>query len=115
MDDGVRDRIEDALRGHDARYVEVRLDEAEGTHVRYRGREIEEIGRTAGVGGCIRALAGGWGFASFNQLEGLKEKADTAVRNARLVGDKGVALAPVEPIVDVVPPLLKKDPLAVSL
>ena len=115
MDDGVRDRIEDALRGHDARYIEVRLDEAEGTHVRYRGREIEEIGRSAGVGGCIRALVGGWGFASFNQLEGLKEKADTAVRNARLVGDKGVALAPVEPIVDVVPPLLKKDPLAVSL
>ena len=115
MDDGVRDRIEDALRGHDARYVEVRLDEVEATHLRYRGREMEEIGRTTGVGGCIRALAGGWGFASFNQLEGLKERADTAVRNARLVGDKGVALAPVEPVVEVVPPLVKKDPLAIPL
>ena len=115
MDDNLRDRIEDALKGHDARLVEVRVEEGEGTHIRYRGKELDEIGHTTGVGGCIRALSGGWGFASFNGLEGLKEKVATAVRNARLVSDKGINLAPVDPVVDSVPPLVGKDPLSISL
>ena len=115
MDDDLRDRIEDALKGHDARLIEVRVEEGEGTHIRYRGKELDEIGHTTGVGGCIRALAGGWGFASFNGLEGLKEKVATAVRNARLVSDKGINLAPVNPVVDSVPPLVGKDPLSISL
>ena len=68
MDDNVRDRIEDALKGYDARYIEVRVEEVENTHIRYRGKELDEIGHSAGIGGCIRALAGGWGFVSFNEL-----------------------------------------------
>ena len=62
MSDNGRDRIEDALKGHDARYIEVRVDEVQGTHIRYRGRDLDEIGHTMGVGGCVRALAGGWGL-----------------------------------------------------
>ena len=111
----VRDRVEDALKGHDARYIEVRIGETEGTHIRYRGQDLDEIGHTTGVGGCIRALAGGWGFVCFNELEGLRERVVTAVRNARLVSDMGITLAPVEPVVDIVPPMVKKDPLAISL
>ena len=82
---------------------------------RYRGRDLDEIGHTTGVGGCVRALVGGWGFASFNELEGLRAKVATAVRNARLLGDMGISLAPVEPAVDIVPPTVKNDPLAVPL
>ena len=115
MDENIRDRIEDALKGHDARLIEVRVEDVDGTHIRYRGRELDEIGHTTGVGGCIRALVGGWGFASFNDLEGLKKRVATAVRNARLLGDKGISLAPVEPVVDIVPPVVQKDPLSVSL
>ena len=110
MDDNIRDRIEDALRGHDARHIEVRVEEVSGSHIRYRGKELDEIGRTTGVGGCVRALVGGWGFVSFNDLEGLREKVATAVRNARLVGDGGIDLGPMKPVVDTVPPLVKKDP-----
>ncbi len=115
MDEGIRDRIEDALKGHDARYIEIRVEQVEGTHIRYRGRELDEIGHTTGVGGCVRALDGGWGFVSFNELEGLKEKVGTAVRNARLVGERDIALADSEPAVDVVPATVKLDPLTVSL
>ena len=115
MDDNIRDRIEDALKGHDCRYIEVRVEEVEGTHIRYRGRDLDEIGHTTRVGGCIRALGWGWGFVSFDNLEGLNEKVATAVRNARLVSDKGITLSPIEPAVDIVPPIVKKDPLAVSL
>ena len=115
MDDDIRSRIEDALKGQDARYIEVRVDDVVGTHIRYRGREIEEIGHTTGIGGCIRALVGGWGFASFNDVSSLPDRVSTAVRNARLVGDKGINIAPVESVDDIVPPIVKKDPLTVSL
>ena len=111
----IRDRIQDALAGHDARYIEIRVEEVEGSHIRYRGKDLEEIGHSTGVGGCIRALSGGWGFVSFNDLEGLREKVATAVRNARLVGEKSISLAPVEPVEDVVPPVIGKDPLAVPI
>ena len=40
MDDNIRDRIEDALKTHDARYIEVRIEEVEGTYIRYRGRGL---------------------------------------------------------------------------
>ena len=103
MDENIRDRIADALKGHTARYVEVRVEESEGTHIRYRGKDPEEVGRTSGVGGCIRALANGWGFVSFNDLEGLREKVAIATRNAQLVGDKGIRLAEVAPVVDEAP------------
>ena len=115
MDTKVRDRIEDALKGQDARYIEVRVEEVEGTHIMYRGRDLEEISHPTGIGGCVRALATGWGFACFNELDGLREKVATAVRNACMVPDQGISIAPVEPVVDIVPPLVKKDPLAVSL
>ena len=113
--DDLRDRIEDALKGHDARHIEVRIDETEGSHIRYRGNDLEEIGHTTGIGGCVRALAGGWGFVCFNQLEGLKDKVAAAVRNAHLVGDKGINFAPSDPIVDIVPPNLKVDPSSIPL
>ena len=115
MDDNIRDRIEDALKGHDARHIEVRIEETDGSHIRYRGRELDEIGHTTGIGGCVRALAGGWGFVCFNDLEGLRDKVATAVRNARLVGDLGIDIAPVEPVVDIVPPPVGKSPMQVSL
>ena len=114
-DGDIRDRISDALKGHDARYIEIRVEEGESSHVRYRGKELDEIGRTSSVGGCIRALAGGWGFVSFNNLEGLREKVATAVRNAQFVTDTGIEIAPIEPVVDIVPPVIKKDPRGVSL
>ena len=115
MDGNTRDVVEDALKGHDARYIEVRLDEVQGTHIRYRGKDLDEIGHSTGAGGCVRALVGGWGFAAFNELDGLKDRVAAAVRNARLVEERGIALAPVEPVEEVVPPLVVKDPLGVPL
>ena len=37
------------------------------------------------------------------------------MRNARMLGDMGISLAPVEPAVDIVPPTVKDDPLAVPM
>ena len=115
MDDNLRDLVQDAMKGHDARHIEVRVEESEGTHIIYRGKDLEEIGQPTGVGGCVRALGSGWGFASFNTLDGLRDKVATAVRNAGLVPDGGIDIAPVEPAVESVPGMIVKDPAEVSL
>ncbi len=82
----MHDSIAEALKDHGARYVEIRLEQTEGTHLRYRGRELEDVGKTSGMGGNVRALVGGgWGFACFNDISQLKEKVATAVSHARLV------------------------------
>ena len=115
MNDTMRDRIEQALKGQGARYVEIRLEETESAHLRYRGRDLESVGRSTGVGGCVRALVGGWGFTFFNDLDDLQQKVATAVHNARLVAGDAINIAAVEPVVDSVPPLVGKDPRLVSL
>jgi TldD protein len=112
----MRDRITEALKGQNADYIEIRIEEGEATRLQYRGREIEDIGRTTSLGGNVRALVkGGWGFISFNDVSDLKVKVEKAVRQARLVGKEESKLAPVEPVVAIVPPEVKKDPSVVPL
>ncbi|MCH8089114.1 MAG: TldD/PmbA family protein, partial [Chloroflexi bacterium] len=112
----MRDRISQALKGHGADYVEVRIEEAESTRLIYRGRDLEDIGVTTSLGGNVRALVkGGWGFVSFNRIDGLQGKVRMAVDQARLVGHEASALAEVEPVVDTVPIAVKKDPRSVTL
>ena len=112
----MRDDIQEALKDHGARYVEIRLEQSEGARLTYSGQELEEIGRSSGIGGNVRALAGGgWGFACFNDLSELKEKVAVAVGHARHVGGEPVQLAEMEPHVDTVEPVLVEDPQGVPL
>lgn len=112
----VRDLIEAALKGHEADYIELRLEEGEATRLIYRGRELEDLGRTTFRGGNVRAMVrGGWGFTTFNQVEDLRARVALAVRQAQLVGREESHLAQVDPVVDVVEPYLVKDPASVSL
>jgi TldD protein len=111
-----RDEIEGALRGHDADYLEVRLDDTATNRIIYRGRELEEIGRGRSFGGNARALVrGGWGFVSFNEPSQLRQRVEEAVAAARHVGRETSMLAEVQPVVDSVPLELKKDPRTVPL
>jgi TldD protein len=111
-----RDEIEEALRGHQADYVELRLDDTATNRIVYRGRELEEIGRTRSFGGNARAIVrGGWGFVSFNEPSELRKRVEEAVEAARHVGKETSELAEVEPIVDSVSLGLKKDPRTVPL
>ncbi len=112
----MRDEIERALKGHNADYIEIRIEEGDATRIQYRGRELEDIGRTTSLGGNVRALVrGGWGFVSFNNLSNLKEKVKIAVKQARMVGREVSKLAAVEPVVDIAPPHVKKDPASIPL
>lgn len=112
----MRDKMSEALKGHNADYIEIRVEEGETTRIQYRGKELEDIGRTSSLGGNVRALVnGGWGFISFNDLSTLRTKVETAVRQARLVGKEESKLAPVEPTVDIVEPEVKKNPSEIPL
>lgn len=107
----MRDRLTEALKGHQADYAEIRLETGEVSHITYRGRRVDEIIRAASTGGNVRArVGGGWGFVSFNEVDGLRDRTALAVRQARLVNRQEGHFAPVEPVVDSVPPEVRKDP-----
>src|SRR4030042_2469882 len=97
----MRDELTTILKRHDADYIEIRLEEGQSTRMVNRGDRLEEIGRTSGVGGNVRALVkGGWGFVSFNEREKLSDKVALAVAQAKLVGRGNSELSEVEPVVD---------------
>jgi TldD protein len=113
---GVRDLITDALKGHNADYIEIRCEESQATSIIYRGERLEEISRARNSGGNIRALVqGSWGFVSFNHFDGLREKVALAVEEARLASREPFRLFPTEPAVDIVTPQLKRDATTVPL
>ncbi|MBW4541851.1 MAG: TldD/PmbA family protein [Myxacorys chilensis ATA2-1-KO14] len=86
---------------HQVDYLAIRLESAEGTDILLRRNKIEALSEGISIGGQVRAChKGGWGFASFNQLSGLKDRIEDAIAAARLVGDDETILAPVTPIQD---------------
>ena len=111
-----RDMIDDALAGHGADYCEVRIEETDSTRLTWRGKSLEDIAQTSGRGGNVRALVnGGWGFVSFNDLAGLKQRVGEAVSQARAAGGEGTHFAEVGAHVDSIEPLLVKDPAEIPL
>ena len=104
------------LKKYPADYIEARLEESRSSNISYRGRTLESIGRNSGVGGNVRALVkGGWGFVSFNNLEGLPGRIEAAINQATLAGSSESKLAPTPVIVDKVPAEAKKDPVKTPL
>lgn len=112
----MRDIMAEAIKGHTADYLEIRLEESEVTRIKYRGKELDDVGRSTSLGGNVRALVkGGWGFVSFNNTESLREKVELAVIQARFAEREEERLASVKPVVDIVEAEVKKDPLALPL
>jgi TldD protein len=104
------------LKRHHADYIEARLEESQTSHITYRGRELESIGRAAATGGNVRALVrGGWGFISFNNLEELSGRVAMTIEQAQFAGSGKSQLAPVEAVVDEVPGEIDKNPVAMPL
>jgi predicted Zn-dependent protease len=99
----MRDEITDALKSHQADYIEIRIEENKSTRLVYRGKRLEEVGRMSSLGGNVRALVkGGWGFVSFNDIHNLKDNVNLATREAKLTGKEELKLGPMGPVVDTV-------------
>jgi len=104
------------IKKYDADYLEARLEENQTSHITYRGKELESIGRSSATGGNVRALVnGGWGFASFNDLSDLPGRMELAVEQARFAGSGQSELAEVEPVVDTVPTEAQSNPVIIPL
>jgi TldD protein len=109
-------QLAELVKQSPADYIEARLEENQASHITYRGRELESIGKATAVGGNVRALVrGGWGFVSFNSLDELPSKVELAVKQAQFVGNEASQLAAVEPVVDTVPSETDRNPVTIPL
>ena len=112
----MRNQFTDALKEHNADYVEIHFEESEATRVIYRSGSLEEVNRACSSGGNIRALVkGSWGFVSFNRLDKLRERVALAVDEARLASGEGCGFPAAEPVVDIVTQKLERNLAAISL
>lgn len=98
-------------------YLAIRLEQSEGTEIFLRGGSVETLSEAMAIGGHVRACyRGGWGFASFNDLQGLVNRVEEAITAARLVGQDETLLAPIEVVqVACQLPLQGTDPRHVPL
>lgn len=113
----VRHRIEEAIKRSGARFCEVRIEETVGTRVVYRGERLDTAQELIDRGGFVRCLAdqGGWGTATFNDLDQLPRKVQEALACARAIPAEPIALAEVAPAESVTRPALEEDFRRVSL
>ncbi|MFQ5956671.1 MAG: TldD/PmbA family protein [Candidatus Brocadiales bacterium] len=108
--------IKRALKTAKADYLEIRVSEGNSTTINYVGKELEAISEGNSIGGSVRALVnGGWGFAAFNDVEGLSDYTRAAVEQARLLGGGDGTLAPVPVTTDHVKLEVELDPGTISL
>lgn len=112
----MRDLISEALKNQQADYIDVRIEERRSSRVSFRGRELDEVGETADLGGNVRALVrGGWGFVSFNDISNLRNHVALAIEHARLVGGGQSEVAEPPTSVDFVPMPQGIDPSLLPL
>ncbi|MBD1910311.1 MULTISPECIES: TldD/PmbA family protein [unclassified Leptolyngbya] len=113
------DLLSDRIQRYKARvdYLAIRLEESEGTDILLRRGQVETLSEGVSIGGQVRAcFRGGWGFASFNQLDQLTERIEEAIAAARMVGEEETLLAPIPIIQDSRPlQLFGSDPRKVPL
>ena len=106
----MQDRLAEALKAHDVDYADIRIEDKTRSNVIFRGEELDQIGSSRTVGGIVRAVyKGGWGYATFNDLENLDQRVKEACQTARLVGVEETQLAPSEPVVDEIRSNMVKD------
>ena len=113
----MRDRITEALKGAEG-YVEIRVQDKESSALTYRHGEADKVSVSTDVGGCVRALVpgGGWGFATFNSLEGLKERVREAIASSKAIEpEEEIKLAPVDPVEMIIRAEIDDDPREHSL
>ena len=58
MKDKYRDVLQEALKGHNCRYVEIRVEQTLSSSIRYRGKDLEEAGSFSGIRGSKATAKG---------------------------------------------------------
>ena len=106
----MQDRLTQALKSQDVDYADIRIEDQTNSWVNFRGPDLDLIGSARTVGGIVRALyKGGWGYATYNDLDDLEKRVQEACEIARLVGTEQTQFAPAEPVVDVIKSQMEVD------
>jgi TldD protein len=114
--DAVASDLSAELKKRKADYLEARFEENQTSHITYRGKGMESIGRSTASGGNVRALIkGGWGFTSFNELDKLPDRVTLAIEQAQSAGSSKSQLASIEPAVDSISSGVTKNPVNIPL
>ncbi|MFO7907908.1 MAG: TldD/PmbA family protein [Pirellulaceae bacterium] len=112
----MKDKLLELCSKLPADYAEVRVQDGVSTNIHYAGQELEDIGERTERGGCVRVLKdGGWGFATFNDVDEAEKFARMAVEQAELVGGEKFDLAPVDSYQQVYRTPVDTDPADVPL
>jgi len=114
MQDQLQSAIAPYLNSVD--FLEVRLEQSESTGISFQGAQLNSVDRNFGLSGGIRAChKGGWSFVTFNDVTNLKDRIETAISQAKLIGNEQTQLAEFEPIQAVVKVEIENDPRGISL
>lgn len=118
--DQMKSLLQTALKKADVDYCEVRFENSRELLILFSGVTLERVDNETLYGGNVRALhKGGWGFASFNNLDDLdaniKLACDQAKAAGEIVNEEGFKLAPVPVVEKDFCPTWTLHPEAVSL
>jgi len=106
----MKDRLLQAIKVHNVDYADIRIEDKLNSWVNFRGKDLDSIGSARTLGGIVRALyRGGWGYATFNDLDDLEKRVNEACEIARLVGKEETLFAPVDPVEADISAQLEKD------
>jgi len=109
-------QLAEKLSGCHANYIEAHLEDSVSSYITYRGKEMETIGKSASLGGNIRALVrGGWGFVSFNSFDDLDRRIALALEEATVASQEPRQLADVPVVVDKTTPSYIQNPADIPL
>ena len=112
----MQDLMVDALKGHNADYVEIRLETLDGNRISYRGRDLEDISSSLNSGGCARAYVdGAWGFVTFTKTDDLRSKVALAVSQARMANGDGGSIIAADPVIKEIDPVIEMDPFEIPI
>lgn len=114
-------QVEDQILGlvqkykPDVDFFVIRLERSQGADIFLRSGKVETLSTGISIGGQVRAChRGGWGFASFNNLNSLEIKLKEAIAAAKWVGNEETVLAEVDPV-QVKVSLIKENPYQIAL
>jgi len=114
----MRNKLQEALKLSKADYTEIRIEERESARISYRGKDLENANAVIDKGGVVRCLIRkhGWGVATFNNLDDLKNKVEQAYQCALVArSDSPIALGPIDVLEENIQAVMEHDFRDVSM
>ncbi len=115
--DTMKSFLKEVLDGLAVDHAEIRLEETERARIVYRGRDLDDIGRSFERGGCLRVFhRGNWGVATFNIIDdSVKELTKELASEVEALPPRNETLAALGPFEETIRIQPEDDPRRVGL